>query len=238
MVDEKRRRFFKHLGLVGAAGVIGLGISQFSGKAGENLVDSLEGVEQERGYRKVWATKRDRDNNYGRTYEEYFKDAERLGIWECSMCHYIYDVTEGREARFDELPSDWVCADCGSATKDEFEEIGIAFISGGQPFINEVACAYHFDEDGDGKYQSSEEGVFCTMPCRTICPVDAIKLDAFGNLPPEQVSIELPKRGPNVEFDTCIGCGRCHKICGYNTIEWVNVPYKGKNARRRRGGGE
>ena len=34
-----------------------------------------------------------------------------------------------------------------------------------------------------------------------------------------------PKKGPLVDFDTCIRCGRCHKICGYNSIEWVNLPY-------------
>jgi rubredoxin len=220
MVDDKKRRFLKHLGLVSGAGILGLAISQGSTRASEYLIDDLEESEQQRGYRIVWATKRDQENHYGRPYSEYLEDAERLGIWECDRCNYIYDVTDGLEARFDELPSTWVCVKCGGATKNEFEEIGITSRSGGQPLINEVACAFHYDEDGDGVYEASEEGIYCTMPCKTICPVDAISKGPFSTI------TEGSKIGPNVSFHDCIGCTRCHKICGYNCIEWVNVPYK------------
>jgi rubredoxin len=230
MVDEKKRRFLKHLAIVSGAGVFGLAVAQGSTLQAESLIDSLEEAEQQRGYRIVWATRRDKDYNIPRTYAEYLADAERLGIWECARCNFIYDVTEGRETRFDDLPPDWVCTACEGATREEFEQIGIAFRSGGQPLVNEVACAFHYDKDADGVYEASEEGVFCTMPCRTICPVTAIEKGAFSTL-------EGGKIGPNVDFDTCIGCGRCHKICGYNCIEWVNVPYEGKNKRVFGGGG-
>jgi rubredoxin len=230
MVDEKKRRFLKHLAFVGGAGVFGLAMAQGSTLQAETLIDGLEEAEQQRGFRIVWATKRDEEFKAPYSYAEYLADAEKLGIWECSVCGYIYDVTEGRGARFEDLPADWVCTACGGAVRDDFVRIDIALHPGGQPLVNEVACAFHYDKDGDGVYEASEEGVFCTMPCRTICPVIAITKDTFGTLAGGKI-------GPNVEFDKCIGCGRCHKICGYNCIEWVNVPYKGKNKSVQGGGG-
>jgi rubredoxin len=228
MVDDRRRNFLKHLGLVGAAGAAGIGVSYLSATPPEDLIDELQDSEQERGYRKVWATRRDETNNYGMVYAAYLSDAERLGIFRCNKCGFIYDVTEGRDARFDELPSTWVCTnpDCAGVSKDDFEDIGIGFRTGGQPLIDEVVCAYHFDLDGDGDYEDEDQGVFCSMPCKAICPVDAISKGDFAN-----VEVELgskPKKGPVVEFDTCIRCGRCHKICGYNSINWVNKAYTGR----------
>jgi len=47
--------------------------------------------------------------------------------WQCSVCGFIYDETEGLPdegiepgTRWEEIPDDWVCPDCG-ASKDEFE---------------------------------------------------------------------------------------------------------------------
>jgi len=228
MVDEDKRRFVKHLGMVGGAGLLGLAISYGSSPTQESLLDGLESVEQERGYRKVWATKRDEEENYGIPYVTYFDDAERLGVYRCDKCGTIYDVTAGREQRFDELPSDWVCTrpECGGASKSDFKPIGIEFRSGGQPRINEVVCAYHVFEPVEGSDKVKEHlEIFCSMPCRTICPVDAIEKKTFSETTGPD---DLDKIGPVVDFDTCIGCGRCHKICGYNSIEWVNKPYTGK----------
>jgi rubredoxin len=227
MVDEKRRTFMKHLGLVGAAGALGVGVAYLSTKPPSNLIDELQATEQERGYRKVWATKRDEENNYGIPYAVYFDDAVRLGIYRCDKCGYVYDVTDGREQRFDELPPGWVCEECGGATRDDFTEIGIGFRTGGQPLINEVVCAYHFDIDGDGDFEDSERGVACSMPCKAICPVDAISEGDISGTPPGENNAKS-KRGPQVEFDTCIRCGRCHSICGYNSIEWINKAYRGR----------
>jgi len=225
MVDDKKRTFIKHLGLVGAAGAVGIGVSHLTSTPPENLIDDLEAVEQARGYRKVWATHRDAENSYGIPYAAYFDDAERLGIYRCDKCGYIYDVTAGQEHRFDELPAGWVCenSDCTGATKEDFTDIGIVFRTGGQPLINEVVCAFHFDLDGDGDYEDEDKGVFCHMPCEAICPVTAITEGDFSTVDVETGS--KSKRGPVVDFDTCIRCGRCHKICGYNSIEWVNKAY-------------
>jgi rubredoxin/NAD-dependent dihydropyrimidine dehydrogenase PreA subunit len=224
MVDDKRRTFLKHLGMVGAAGALGIGVSYLASSSPDVLIDDLEATEQGRGYRKVWATKRDENSNYGIPYSEYYDDALRLGIYRCDKCGYIYDVTDGRENRFDELPSTWVCPTpgCDGAAKSDFKEIGIAFRTGGQPLVNEVVCAYHPDMNMDGKYGDDAKGVFCSAPCVTVCPVTAIKLGPFSNV----VSLDdQSKIGPLVDFNKCIRCGRCHKICGYNAIEWVNEPY-------------
>jgi rubredoxin/Pyruvate/2-oxoacid:ferredoxin oxidoreductase delta subunit len=229
MADEEKRRFIKHLGLIGGAGFVGLAIARGASPAQADVLTGLQDAEQERGYRKVWATKRDEENAYGIPYIEYLDEAERLGIWYCTTCGYIYDVTDGKQQRFDELPNDWICPNpgCEGTPKSDFVNIGIGFQSGGQPLINEVACAFHFDIDGDGNYEKSEEGVHCSMPCRTICPVEAIEKGSFSTIEGED---DKPKKGPIVAFDTCIGCGRCHHICGYNTIEWVIQAYKGDNA--------
>ena len=48
--------------------------------------------------------------------------------WECMVCGYVYDPAVGDPehgvapgTRFEDLPADWVCPDCG-ATKDMFEK--------------------------------------------------------------------------------------------------------------------
>ena len=47
--------------------------------------------------------------------------------WECTVCGYIYDPAEGDPdsgiapgTRFEDIPDDWVCPDCG-VEKDMFE---------------------------------------------------------------------------------------------------------------------
>ncbi len=49
--------------------------------------------------------------------------------WECTVCGYIYDPKTGDPEngiepvkKFDDLPEDWVCPECG-AEKDQFEEM-------------------------------------------------------------------------------------------------------------------
>lgn len=225
MVDDKKRRFLKHLGLVGGAGVVGLAVAQLSTEKADRLVDNLETAEHARAFRRVWATAMDRMENAWpldrsenfRSYEDYLADAERLGVWYCALHNYVYDVTAGRRPgmRFDELPSDHAFEGCPGARKENFERIDLAYRSGGKPWFNHSACAYHFDEDWDGEFEASEEGVFCTMPCKSVCPVDAIEKREVHDLGKAKVV-------PHLIRDKCIGCGRCHKICGYNCIEWDN----------------
>jgi rubredoxin len=52
-----------------------------------------------------------------------------MAKWECLVCGYIYDPTEGDPdagiepgTAFEDLPDDWVCPDCG-AGKDMFEKL-------------------------------------------------------------------------------------------------------------------
>ena len=52
-----------------------------------------------------------------------------MSKWECTICGYIYDPSEGDPQSgiepgtpFEELPQDWVCPVCG-APKTAFEEL-------------------------------------------------------------------------------------------------------------------
>ena len=49
--------------------------------------------------------------------------------WECQICGFVYDETEGLPdediapgTRWEDIPNDWVCPDCGTS-KSEFEMI-------------------------------------------------------------------------------------------------------------------
>jgi len=51
--------------------------------------------------------------------------------WQCIVCGWIYDEAEGCPeeglepgTRWDEIPEDWLCPDCGVG-KDDFEMIEI-----------------------------------------------------------------------------------------------------------------
>ena len=51
--------------------------------------------------------------------------------WECIICGLIYDEAEGWPddgikpgTRWDDVPNDWICPDCG-VNKDDFEVIEI-----------------------------------------------------------------------------------------------------------------
>ncbi|MEG1479914.1 MAG: rubredoxin [Kiritimatiellia bacterium] len=36
----------------------------------------------------------------------------------CQVCGYVYDPAEHDNVPFDQLPSDWVCPDCGVGKSD------------------------------------------------------------------------------------------------------------------------
>jgi len=53
----------------------------------------------------------------------------RMEKWECLACGYIYDPAVGDPdngipagTRFEDLPDDWVCPECG-AEKDMFQKL-------------------------------------------------------------------------------------------------------------------
>ena len=52
-----------------------------------------------------------------------------MNQWQCTVCGYVYDEAEGDPengiapgTRWQDLPDDWVCPDCGEA-KDAFEPL-------------------------------------------------------------------------------------------------------------------
>lgn len=51
--------------------------------------------------------------------------------WQCMICGFVYDESEGLAeegiapgTRWEDIPEDWVCPDCGAA-KSDFEMIEI-----------------------------------------------------------------------------------------------------------------
>lgn len=52
-----------------------------------------------------------------------------MRCWECTVCGYVYDPKVGDPdngiapgTKFEDLPEDWVCPECG-AEKSQFEEM-------------------------------------------------------------------------------------------------------------------
>lgn len=176
-MDKDKRKFLKHLGILGAGGFIGLLISRVTISRKINLRDEYSDVEIEKGRKKIWK----------------FNP------------NYTYDKTE-----------------------DPRSEKAKEFLSGGFPYFNEAVCAYHYDDNGDGIYEKKEIGKYCSAPCIDVCPVHAIKLHSVGSnkiVEGEKVVPGFPQKKLRLENgdDTeCIGCGYCFKICGYDTIEWIN----------------
>jgi len=55
--------------------------------------------------------------------------ADAFNRWQCRVCGFVYDEEAGLPdenfppaTRWQDLPADWVCPDCG-AGKEEFEEL-------------------------------------------------------------------------------------------------------------------
>lgn len=58
-----------------------------------------------------------------------YRRANPMKKYRCMVCDHVYDPAEGDPAsgvapgtRFEDLPADWVCPDCG-ALKQDFEPI-------------------------------------------------------------------------------------------------------------------
>lgn len=160
-MDPKKRKFLKHLGLLGFGALIGLGITHATSPSEAEIINNLSNVEIKSGRKRVW-----------RDEEEFNTELEPAEL---------YKVREG-----------------------------------GLPIVKDNVCAYHIDDDADGNYEDSETVKYCTMPCKDVCPVDAITKgeNSDGSFPGKIV--------PVVDEDKCIGCTRCFRICGYNAIEWFN----------------
>jgi NAD-dependent dihydropyrimidine dehydrogenase PreA subunit len=162
-MDPKKRKFLKHLGLLGFGALIGLGITQATSSSETDILNRWSNNEIAMGNKVVWEDHDELNNNVA--------------------------PVEDHELR-----------------------------EGGLPVVKENVCAYHIDDNGDGEYEDSETVKYCTMPCKSICPVDAIS---------EHENTDGTFKGkivPQVDIEQCIGCTRCFRICGYNAIDWINFP--------------
>lgn len=63
---------------------------------------------------------------------DHTKEGIPMKVWQCKVCGFTYDEARGLPAegiapgtRWQDIPGDWVCPDCGSA-KAEFEMIEVA----------------------------------------------------------------------------------------------------------------
>lgn len=160
-MDPNKRKFLKHLGLLGMGALIALGISHATSPSETKIINDLSNAEVKNGNKIIWKNKKE--------VYTLLEPAERYGVRE-----------------------------------------------GGVPRVKENVCAYHIDDDGDGNYEKSEEVKYCTMPCKDICPVDAIKKHELSD------GTFDGKIVPLVDEDKCIGCTKCFRICGYNAIDWIN----------------
>ncbi len=168
-MDPKKRKFLKHLGLLGFGALIGLGITHATSPSETEITNRMLDEDLASGRKRIW----DSD--------------EEKHIW------------ESEKERNENLKP---------------KKHGLRV--GGKPIILLNVCAYHADENADGIYESSEEGKYCTMPCKDICPVDAITKHEVTD------GTYDGKIVPQVDVEKCIGCTNCFKYCGYNAIEWVN----------------
>lgn len=183
-----RRRFMKHLGILGFAGVLGMGIGEIFSPTESDLIEAAANTEIANRRKLIWASRQDAE------------DADPDNT-----------LTEAK--------------------------------SGGFPFINRRACAYHLPnlepgENGEVVYEditddNQQEIHFCRGPCVDVCPVDVIKIrtssdevDKNRRLPgfikkSAENDLERDWGNPNSESG-CIGCKNCFKMCGYDAIQWVN----------------
>jgi Na+-translocating ferredoxin:NAD+ oxidoreductase RNF subunit RnfB len=177
-----RRRFLKHLGILGVAGVLGMGIGEIFSPTESDLIDAAADAEIAKRRKFIWASKEDAD-----------------------------------------------IGDPDNAVSDAK--------SGGFPFVNRRVCAYHLPNQATGEYEditddNQQEVHFCSAPCVDVCPVDAIRL---RKTPENRTMPGFPQKkdsdrysdldrdwGDPRKITGCIGCQKCFKMCGYDTIQWVN----------------
>ncbi len=176
-----RRRFLKHVGILGVAGLASMTLGEIFSPTESQLVDQAAQTEIATRRKIIWDSR---------------EDAE-LG-----------DTTR---------------------TIDDPK-------SGGIPLVNRRACAYHLPDPETGEYKEisrRNENQFCKAPCIDVCPVNAIRMretnegkkmpgfpqksDARGYLDEDR------DWGDPRDLTDCIGCLRCFKMCGYDTIQWVNL---------------
>lgn len=161
-MDDQKRKFLKHLGLLGFGALIALGITHATSPTEDKIILNQSNSEVKSGRKVVWDDKKE---------------------------FYASEVPKGAHK----------------------------VREGGEPKIVFAACAHHIDDDGNGIYEKSETNKYCLMPCKDICPVDAISKHEMSD------GTYDGKIVPEVDVEKCIGCTKCFQICGYNAIQWINI---------------
>ena len=184
-MDEKKRKFLKHLGVIAVGGALGMGLTKLTAKSTDTIVSTYSDKLIEENKKFVWNTKADFDDP--RNWEDYQA--------------YLTKVNGGKTLDIKKT---------------------------GAPIVNEVACAYDtvVTEEEDGKLKDKHyEGVYCTAPCKKVCPVKVIETKDNEDSP----DIKKVPTFKGKDFDVtnangseCIGCSKCFRICGYNAIHWIN----------------
>jgi ferredoxin len=178
-----RRRFMKHIGILGLAGVMGMSIGEIFSPTESDLIDSASETEITHRRKIIWDKR------------EHAEDGDT-----------------------------------------EFATTEIK--SGGFPFVNRRACAYHLPDPETGEYKPisrRNENQFCRGPCVDVCPVDAIRLRetiegrTMAGFPQKKDALgytDLDRDWGDDREDRkltgCIGCQKCFKMCGYDAIQWIN----------------
>lgn len=175
-----RRRFLKHIGILGIAGIAGMTLGEILSPTESQLIDQYASNEIKDRRKLIWVTREDAETG----------DPDNA-------------VTE--------------------------------IVSGGYPFVNERACAYHLSDEETGEFKEisrENNNQFCKGPCVDVCPVDAILLRERQNgktmpgFPQKKAEDNYTDDdrdwGEPRSLTGCIGCQRCFKMCGYDAIQWVN----------------
>ena len=177
-VDEKKRKFLKHLGIIAIGTAIGMGLTKLTAKSTDTIINTYSDKQIKDNKKWIWETKADFDDP--RNWEDYQA--------------YLSRVNQGKTLEVKKT---------------------------GAPIVNEVVCAYHL-EDESGQLH---ENVYCTAPCKRICPVNVIKIKDDEDTPKEKKVPTFKGKNrdiTNASGSKCIGCGKCFRICGYNAIHWIN----------------
>jgi len=193
-VDEKKRRFLKHLGIITLGGLAGMALTKVTAKSTTEVVDTYSEKMVDEYKKFIWEKKDDLNGENMRDYKAYLMQVNGGQILEAKKsgtpivnevaCSYHVIIpkaeTEGgkkddhRIGEFCTAPCKKVCPVSVIKLKEN----------------KETEDTWTDDEYKDKK-----------VP--TFKGKDSEPSDASGS--------------------ECIGCGKCFRICGYNAIHWVNT---------------
>ena len=88
-MDPAKRKFLKHLGLIGFGGLIGLGITHATSLTEDQVIEDLANSEIDSGSKRVWEDRKEKENNL----EPVLHDVREGGVPEVmiNVCAYHID---------------------------------------------------------------------------------------------------------------------------------------------------